>query len=280
MSNDNGLDEDGITDEQLQEKIPEQLCYASVYWVNHFEASNIEGSELMNGLEKFVDEHTLHWFEVLSLIGNLDLAHRAIRAVIKLLKSTSSYLHQLLSDALRFISKFYRIINPSALHTYYSALPFSPTDSLLYRRYIKEARHNLCGIEGGPEKWDAVVAILSHGEWCNSVSAVEFGPDGRLFASELNDETIKMWNAGDGSLHGTLIASETTKVIAMALSRDCSRLAVARGFWDGTVELWETSPTKRRIASHKCDSVSAVGFGPDGRLFASGSFDGTIKLWN
>ncbi|KIL62305.1 hypothetical protein M378DRAFT_795061 [Amanita muscaria Koide BX008] len=66
MSNEDGLKEDGVTDEQFQEKIPQQLCYACVYWVNHLEIANIEDLDLMNGLEKFVDEHMLHWFEVLS----------------------------------------------------------------------------------------------------------------------------------------------------------------------------------------------------------------------
>ncbi|KIL60880.1 hypothetical protein M378DRAFT_42176, partial [Amanita muscaria Koide BX008] len=117
-------------------------------------------------------------------------------------------------------------INRSALHTYYSALPFSPTDSLLYRRYIREAEHNMCCIEGGPKN----------------------------------------------------PAQEAAAVTAIALSRDCSRLAC--GFVDGTVELWETSPTKRRISSHQCGRISDVEFGPDGRLFASGSIDGTINLWN
>ncbi|KIL56296.1 hypothetical protein M378DRAFT_89577, partial [Amanita muscaria Koide BX008] len=85
MSNEDGLKEAAITDEQIQEKIPQQLRYACVYWVNHLEVANIEDEALMSGLEKFVDEHMLYWFEVLSLIGNLDLAHLAIRAVLKLL---------------------------------------------------------------------------------------------------------------------------------------------------------------------------------------------------
>ncbi|KIL56624.1 hypothetical protein M378DRAFT_16943 [Amanita muscaria Koide BX008] len=85
MSNEEGLKKDGITHLQLQEKIPQHLRYACVYWVNHFEVANSEGTVLMNRLEKFADEHTLYWIEVLSLIGNLDSAHRAIRAVMKLL---------------------------------------------------------------------------------------------------------------------------------------------------------------------------------------------------
>ncbi|KIL59908.1 hypothetical protein M378DRAFT_84476, partial [Amanita muscaria Koide BX008] len=218
MSNEEGLKKDEITDEQLQEKIPQHLRYACVYWVNHLEVANIEDTELMNGLERFVDEHTLHWFEVLSLIGNLDSAHRAIRGVLTLQLSTSSDLHQLiqlLSDALRFISKFYELIKRLALHTYYSALPFSPTSSLLYRRYIKEARHYLCGIEGGLEKWDALIAILSsHSP--TTFSLVRFGPDGRLFASGSFDRTIKLWNAGDGSFHGTLIASGGLRALALS----------------------------------------------------------------
>ncbi|KIL67305.1 hypothetical protein M378DRAFT_52912, partial [Amanita muscaria Koide BX008] len=81
MNNEDGLKEDGITPEQVQEKIPQQLQYACVYWANHIKVANIEDIALMNELEKFVDKHILHWFEVLSLIGLLDSAHRAIGVV-------------------------------------------------------------------------------------------------------------------------------------------------------------------------------------------------------
>ncbi|KIL58649.1 hypothetical protein M378DRAFT_53600, partial [Amanita muscaria Koide BX008] len=463
MSNEDGLKADGITDEQIQEKIPQQLQYACAYWVNHLEVANMEDEALMNGLNRFAHEHMLYWLEVLSLIGKLDSAHCDISVILKLQKSTSSALRQLLSDALRFISKFYEIIKRSALHTYYSALPFTPTNSLLYHRYIKEAEHNICSIQGGPEKWDAFVANLRHErsvqvikfsldstlflscfkgdeeynmqgklkiwdaatgtpistilghtfaierlalssessrvaaglsdgtvwlwdgnaelidrfddfqQWsrlkfsptgtrlayssangivklrdgisgrfiadlrCGSIHEFEFSGDGSRLASVSPYDSLTLWNSESGGLiaslrgtgvvcrcmaisaNGALLATayskevtlwsenridasgppskgNATAVTALTLSRDCSRLAC--GFMDGTVELWETSPTKRRIdqltlrsklkaiffrifhQSRYKKSVGTLGFDPDGRLFASGSYDGTIKLWN
>ncbi|KIL54672.1 hypothetical protein M378DRAFT_49252, partial [Amanita muscaria Koide BX008] len=211
MSNEDGLEADGITDEQIQEKIPQQLQYACAYWVNHLEVANMEDEALMNGLERFAYEHMLYWLEVLSLIGKLDSAHRAISMVMKL---------------------FYEIIKRSALHTYYSALPFTPADTLLYHQYIKEAEHRICSIEGGPEKWDALVAALRHER---SVQVIKFSLD--------------------------------------------STLRVAAGLSDGTVWLWDSGNTEL-IDVLDGFGVRALAFDPDGRLFASGSKDATIKLWN
>ena len=85
MNNEDGLKADRITEEQIQEKIPQHLRYACVYWVNHLEVANMEDEALMNGLDKFAHGYMLYWLEVLSLIGKLDSAHRAIGVVLKLL---------------------------------------------------------------------------------------------------------------------------------------------------------------------------------------------------
>ncbi|KIL55954.1 hypothetical protein M378DRAFT_550512 [Amanita muscaria Koide BX008] len=275
MNNEEGLKKDGITDVQLQEKIPPQLRYASVYWANHLGVGNIEDTGLMDGLEKFVDEHTLHWFEVLSLIGNLDSAHRAIRAGMKLLMSTSSYLGQLLSDAFRFISKSYAVINRSALHTYYSALPFSPTDSLLYRRYIKEARHNIFGIEGGPKNWDAIVAILRHGE---EVDAIKFSLDSSLFVScseafeyVSGGHRLNVWDAATGTPISTIpghtfaitndfstVASSSHNIITYYNVNGSAR---ARG-------MFTTPWTIQKLALSESSRVAAA------------LYDGTVWLWD
>ncbi|KIL56303.1 hypothetical protein M378DRAFT_17213 [Amanita muscaria Koide BX008] len=201
MSNEDGLKKDRITDEQLQEKIPQQLRYACVDCVNHLEVANNEDEALMNGLEKFVDKHMLYWFEVLSLIGKLDSAHLILPVVLKLLKSRSLDLHQLLSDALRFIGKFYELIERSALHMYYSALPFTPSDSHLYCRYIKDTVDNvLCSIKGGPERWDALVATMRDGGY---VDTIKFSLDSTLFVS-CSQSKLKIWDAVTGTPISTI----------------------------------------------------------------------------
>ncbi|KAM6496587.1 hypothetical protein JOM56_007060, partial [Amanita muscaria] len=49
MNNEDGLKEDGITDEQIQEKITQQLRYACIHWANHLEVADIEDEALMDG---------------------------------------------------------------------------------------------------------------------------------------------------------------------------------------------------------------------------------------
>ncbi|KIL62294.1 hypothetical protein M378DRAFT_165827, partial [Amanita muscaria Koide BX008] len=293
MSNEDGLKEDGITDEQLQEKIPQQLCYACVYWVNHIEIANIEDEALMDGLERFADEHMLYWLEVLSLIGKLDSAHRAIGVVLKLLTSTSSDLHQLLSDVSHLISKFYEIIKRSALHTYYSALSFTPTDSLLYCRYNKEAEHNIRTIDGGPEKWDALTADLSHAgkpEAVDAVNFVKFSLDGTLLVScsekygytecsrsaYFDQGKLKIWDTARGTPIFTILGH------MFAVANDFSTVASSQGKIvtlynvngtpSGTKFTTRTSSSKIRIIKLALSSESS--------RIAAGLSDGTVWLWD
>ncbi|KIL55706.1 hypothetical protein M378DRAFT_17705 [Amanita muscaria Koide BX008] len=311
MSKEDGLKEGEITEEQLQENIPQQLRYACVYWANHFEFANVEDEALMNGMERFADEHMLYWLEVLSLIEKMDSARRAIPVVLKLLKSTSSDLNQLLSDALCFISSFYEVIKRSALHTYYSALPFTPSDTLLYRRYIKEAaEHNICVIEGGPEKWGALVANMNHGE---PVDIIKFSLDSTLFVScsqrkskiwdaatdipistirghtfavandfstvaSSEDKTITLYDVNAGSTRGTMFT--TSKIQKLALSSESSRVAAALS--DGTVWLWDSRNAKLidKFVGFAFDGYrSWLQFSPTGTRLASLSANG-IKLRN
>jgi hypothetical protein len=41
--------------------------------------------DLVKEYETFANEHLLHWLETLSWIGKLDIAHRALHSVRKLL---------------------------------------------------------------------------------------------------------------------------------------------------------------------------------------------------
>ncbi|KIL56359.1 hypothetical protein M378DRAFT_17150 [Amanita muscaria Koide BX008] len=274
MSNEDGLEADGITDEQIQEKIPQQLRYACAYWVNHLEVTNMEDEALTNGLERFAYEHMLYWLEVLSLIGKLDLAHTAIYVVLKLQTSTSSDLDQLLSDALRFISKFYEIIKGSALHTYYSALPFTPTNSLLYHRYIKEAEDNICSIEAGPEEWDALVANLRNDHY---VQGIKFSLDSTLFLSCFNGNEIReegklnIWDAATGTLISTIAGDR------FAVANDFSTVASSQ---DNIATLYDMNGSPSGTMFTTSSKIERLALSSESGRVAAGLSDGTLWLWD
>ena len=85
MDNNDGLAADSISEDQVRKKIPPELRYACTYWINHLEKADIGDTSLMKEVQKFGNEHLLHWFEALSWIRKLDLAHRTVRAALKLL---------------------------------------------------------------------------------------------------------------------------------------------------------------------------------------------------
>jgi hypothetical protein len=46
----------------------------------------------------------------------------------------------LLADAAHFLKDFHGLLAISAMHTYITALPLSPRDSILYKRYGEELK--------------------------------------------------------------------------------------------------------------------------------------------
>src|ERR1700759_616552 len=110
-------------------------------------------------------------------------------------KSNSVGICDILYDALRLISRCYAIIQRSALHAYYSALPFTPTKSHLFNKYHKDTIHNLCELGGVPEQWNASIAnfIVDHAR-----SGVLFSTD----SSQLccwTEQGLDLWDATSGT---------------------------------------------------------------------------------
>ncbi|KIL69388.1 hypothetical protein M378DRAFT_8044, partial [Amanita muscaria Koide BX008] len=232
----------------------------------------------MNGLEKFADEQMLYWFEVLSLMGQFDLAHGSIVAVLKLLTSTSSDLHRLLKDALHFIAKFHKLIKRSALHTYYSALPFTPTYNLLHRRYIKEVEHNICGIQGGPEKWNALIANLGHEE---RVQVVRFSLDGTLLVSYSDGYVdyddihkqgkLRIWDAATGTPISTITGHR------FAATNDFSTVA---SFEDKTIMFSNMNGSPNGTMFTTCSAIRGLTLSSESGRVAAALSDGTVWLWD
>jgi len=86
-----------------------------------------------------------------------------------------------LHDALRFISAFIIPISQRVAHVYLSALPFTPEQSLVARKFCPRVPNTLAITEGKLSQWPMVVFTAEHHK--NRVWHVVFSPDESTFAS-------------------------------------------------------------------------------------------------
>jgi WD40 repeat protein/beta-lactamase regulating signal transducer with metallopeptidase domain len=115
------------------------------------------------------------------------------------------------------------------------------------------------------------------------VGQVVFAPDGSSIATAGKDRTVKLWNlATRRQTARATLKGDLTPVWSVAYSPDGKTLAVADGPPDtpGTVTLWNVATRKvtATLDGHE-RGVATVAFAPDGRTIASGSWDGTIRIW-
>lgn len=83
----------------------------------------------------------------------------------------------------------------------------------------------------------AVLVTLITGH-TKDVFHVSFSPDGKRIASCSLDETVRLWDSGNGNLQQTL-TGHTSSIWSVAFSHDGTRLA--SGSHDETVRLWDTA---------------------------------------
>ncbi len=104
-----------------------------------------------------------------------------------------------------------------------------------------------------------------------NVGLIVWSPDGRFLAGSAPNQTIAVWNSGDGSPVNQISGSAT----ALAWSPDSSQLLW--GSANGQVSLWPID--QNEVANSWNDHstpISQIAWSPDGGTFASGSASSNI----
>jgi WD40 repeat protein len=141
---------------------------------------------------------------------------------------------------------------------------FSPDSSRLLDFQDKDAA--LLGVDSGQRQ----SKLTGHAD---AISSAAFSSDGTLVATASLDGTIRVWDAGVGSLLIELRGHEAP-VTGVAFSPD-DRFVVSTSH-DGTVRLWNVSTGP---VLHHGDWVLDAAFSGDGRTVATAGADGVAQLW-
>ena len=118
------------------------------------------------------------------------------------------------------------------------------------------------------------IALKGHG---NTISTLDFSPDGRRLASGSLDQTARIWDARTG-LSLSVLHGHRAKLVGVRFASDGRRLLTHSE--DDAIRLWETSDGALLGSLRGHAGVSSLRLSRDGKLVAVSDVRGTVRIWD
>ncbi|KIK26417.1 hypothetical protein PISMIDRAFT_95013 [Pisolithus microcarpus 441] len=266
--------------EKIHHNISLNLSYSCQFWAYHlqraaFDSMLVELVKTLVGSEKII-----FWFEALSLLNGLGHGISALASTITWLQGQIGFEDtiKLLQDGVKFLQNFGGVISHSTPHLYISALPFTPSNTVLSGMLMPKFSC-LIGVSTGRLKEWPVAQLTLQGH-TDSVNSVLFSSDGKKIVSGADDNTVRIWDAERGVQVGSPFEGHGDVVTSVGFSPDDKR--IVSGSHDETVRVWDIERGVQigvPLEGHG-KAVTSVAFSSDGERIVSGSHDKTIRVWD
>src|SRR5258706_1094811 len=185
----------------------------------------------------------------------------------------------LLNDTYRFLISHHRIISRAAMHTYYTALPFTPHHTRLYRLYERETSHSINVLQGLDPVWTSCLANLVMKD---DTSIVRISPDGTRLAVG-GRESISLWDTRTTALQCYLHSRNISWLTHKRPYKDSLafsfRESIVASAWEGALYISDTTTaTKRATRELSGNEVYAAAFSSGGQYLLL-SIDQSLHLY-
>jgi WD40 repeat protein len=107
------------------------------------------------------------------------------------------------------------------------------------------------------------------------ITSVVFLPDGKRVASGSWDETVRLWNVHTGEAR--ILGENCSCITHLAVANGGDRIAASS--LDGRIRVWDVAMGRSRTVG-ECYGVNAIAFTIDDQGLATGSDDGSVRVWN
>ncbi|PKK52611.1 hypothetical protein CI102_3244 [Trichoderma harzianum] len=264
-----------IKQNAIDEHLPGAVQYACIYWVHHLSLSSLWICD-NDQTHKFLASYLLNWLEALSIMGRATESIHMIDSLLRKLEARNSQdIGTFLGDTKRFIQANAATFEKYPLQIYSSALIFAPEKSIVRCMFKSSVPAWLRRLPSMQPSWDPCLATVEDQNMRYADVIAIHGGD-RFLSYPGCEGEMKIWDAR--TLSCVAMYEDAWAMSTMASSDGAEILYISRH--EG-LRIMNAS-TGNCIAEYSghTDKITDAMFSADGQLVASGSNDGTLRIWD